>query len=176
MNSDLVTKWTAIITNIAVVIGLIFVGLEFENSTKAIESERVDVYAQGWSDTNIALMENKEFFSIWYRAYTDTASLSDEEVARMEIYLNIGSSHFTRMYLAHESGLLPDALWEDQKAIIGFAFLSTVGRNVLYVMSATNMGDDIWELIKQSTQDAEDYCNSSQDKCMDVYTKAALRL
>ncbi len=50
MNSDLLTRWTAIITNIALVIGLAFVGLEFRNNTRAIEAERIDSFIEGVAD------------------------------------------------------------------------------------------------------------------------------
>jgi hypothetical protein len=40
MSDGLLTRWTGISTNIAVVVGLLFVGLEFRHNTRAIEADR----------------------------------------------------------------------------------------------------------------------------------------
>lgn len=76
MNSDLLTKWTAIITNIAVVIGLAFVGLEFRNNARAVEAERIDSFIQGSHDITALTIENGDLAEILYQAHASPSSLS----------------------------------------------------------------------------------------------------
>ncbi len=59
MNSDLLTKWTAIVTNLAVVIGSAFVGLEFRNTTRAVEAERIDNFFALNAEINSVVVENE---------------------------------------------------------------------------------------------------------------------
>ena len=64
MNSDLLTRWTTIITNIAVIVGLIFVGLEFRNTARAIEAERIDDFIGGNAEINSLTVESESLSEI----------------------------------------------------------------------------------------------------------------
>lgn len=80
MSSDLIVKWTAIFTNIAVFVGLIFVGLEFRNNTRDVEWERIDGFSQGGSEIQRIFIEDPELSDILIRAYASSESLAKNEL------------------------------------------------------------------------------------------------
>jgi hypothetical protein len=127
MNSDLITRWTAIITNFAVVAGLVFVGLEFRNNTRAIEAEGVDSFIQGVTDHTTTLVANADLSKLMFRSYADPDSLTGAELDRIQNLLVLNHNNFRRVYLQHQSGLVSDDMYEYEKRAVGFAFSSDAG-------------------------------------------------
>lgn len=167
MSSDRISKWTATLTNIAVVIGLIFVGLEFRANTRAIESESLDSFMSGWNDTNAAILQNDRTSEIWYRGYADPKSLTAHEKSVFMLFLQFSSSNFERIYRARELELIPDETWESHKAGIGFVFLSEIGREHVRIMLDSSLNNPMWEIIDQSTNDALAYCLNDNNSCVE---------
>ena len=97
MGSDRISKWTATLTNIAVVIGLIFVGLEFRANTRAIESESPDSFMSGWNDAYAALLQSDKGSEIYYRGYAAPDSLNPQEESVFMLYLALASGNFERI-------------------------------------------------------------------------------
>ena len=169
MNSDLLTKWTAIITNIAVVTGLAFVGLEFRNNTKAFEAERIDSLAQGISDMNAVTFNNEDLAEILYEAYSDPDSLTGSRLDRAQHWMLTTYTNFTSVHLAHQSGLLPTEIYEIQKAGIGFAFSSDIGLDLINIIRSSGLGENLWEVVRESAEQARAYCTNSQNRCIARY-------
>ena len=172
MNSDLLSKWTAIITNIAVVIGLAFVGLEFRNNTKALEAERIDSFVQGISDINSLTLENGGLTEILYQAYADPESLAGSDLDRAQHWMLTNYNNFMRVHLAHQSGMLSDDIYEVQKAGIGFAFSSDIGLRVIEIMRPSGLGENLWDVVKESAVQARTYCLDSKNACITRYEAA----
>jgi hypothetical protein len=172
MNSDMLTKWTAIITNIAVVTGLAFVGLEFRNNTKAFEAERIDSFVQGVSDVNAVTLESEDLTEILYQAYADPDSLTGSRLDRAQHWMLTNYTNFLRVYLAHEAGLLPDHVYEIQEAGIGFAFSSDIGLDLIDIMRPSGLGENLWEVVRVSAEQARAYCFNPQNHCVARYEAA----
>ena len=172
MNSDILTKWTTIFTNSALVLGLVFVGLEFRSTTKATAAERVDNYVQSIVDINLAVIEDKELTDIIYRSHEAPDSLSPTELDRAQHYLMIQYNNFMRIHSAYEEGLIPDHLYETQKWGIGFAFASTVGVRTIEIMQASSLDDSVWGAIDEAAKKAQAYCIDSENGCLARYQAA----
>jgi hypothetical protein len=169
MTSDLLTKWTAIITNIAVVIGLAFVGLEFRNNTRAIEAERIDSFIGANADINSPIVENENFSEIVLKAHTDPDSLTGNVLNRIQEWMVMHYDSFRRQRLAHQAGLLSDGLYEEQKDGIGFVFSSNLGLELIDLFRASALDNEVWEAIDESAQEARKYCLNTSNKCMERY-------
>jgi hypothetical protein len=122
MNSDLITRWTAIITNMAVVIGLAFVGLEFRNNARSIEAERIDSFTQGVAEIQALSLGSDTLSEIIYKAYADSDSLSGSDLDRLQHVMFLYHSNFKRMHLAHQSGLISDDMYAIEKKCYRFRF------------------------------------------------------
>jgi hypothetical protein len=169
MNSDLLTRWTAIITNIAIVIGLVFVGLEFRNTTRAVEADRIDSFVTGAAEVDSLVIENEDLAELIYRAYTDPALLTGTELDRIQGWMLMHYGNFQRQFLAHHAGLLPDDIYEQQKAGIGFIFSSETGLELIDIFRPTAMNNQTWEVISASAKEARTYCQNPTNKCMARY-------
>ena len=176
MNSDLITRWTAIITNIAVVVGLVFVGLEFRNNSRSIEAERIDSFTQGVAEIQSMWLGSNELSEIIYQAYADPESLSGSDLDRLQHLMFLYHSNFKRMHLAHNSGLISDEMFEDEKNAIGFVFSSDVGRRAIDLMRESNLSDESWNIISQSAEQARIYCLDPKNNCAARYEAARGRL
>ena len=172
MNSDLLTKWTAIVTNIAVVIGLVLVGLEFRNNTRAFEAERMDSLVQGLSDANNVFIDNGDFAEILYQVYENPESVTGSSLDRVQHLMIAHYSNFQRVHLAHEAGLLPDDVYEIQKVGIGFGFSSDIGIDLIDIMRVSAMGESLWDVVRVSAEQARDYCLDPQNRCVARYAAA----
>jgi hypothetical protein len=175
MNSDLLTKWTAIITNVAVVIGLVFVGLEFRNTTRAVEADRIDSFITGAAEVDALFIENNDLAELIFKAHKDPTLLRDTEMDRIQSWMLMHYGNFQRQLLAHQAGLLPDDIYEQQKSGIGFVFSSEVGLELIDMFRATAMDNQTWEVIGESAKEARKYCQNTANKCMARYKAARER-
>jgi hypothetical protein len=170
VNSDLLAKWTVIITNIAIVVGLAFVGLEFRNNTRSAESERIDSLTQGSSDIHKLSIQDASLSKILLQSKVDSGSLTEGERDRAQHYMVLNFLNFRRIHRAYQSGLLPDDIYEDETAGIGFAFSSDLGREVIESFNSNdNLESDTWDIIKKSAEQAQAYCRDTKNICLDRY-------
>ena len=98
MDSDLLAKWTATITNIAVVIGLVFVGLEFRNTTKAIEADRVDSITQAIIASNTLLLQTEGLSELLFEAYARPEELTPVGLDKLHSYWYVTYSQFAQVH------------------------------------------------------------------------------
>ena len=169
MNSDLLTKWTAIITNIAVVSGLAFVGLEFRNTTRAVEAERIDSFIVGGTDIESLVVENEDFAELVFKSHVDPESITGSDLDRIQSWMLMHYDNFRRLMLAHRADLLPDGIYEQQSGGVGFVFSSDIGLELIDIFRASAMDDKVWEAISVSANEARTYCLNSTNKCMARY-------
>ena len=172
MNSDLLTKWTAIITNIAIVAGLVFVGLEFRNNSRAIEAERVDSFLQSAGEISISGIENEDLADLIFQAYADPDKLSGTQLDRVQHLMILNYNNFRHIYLQYQVGLLPSDMYEYQRQAVGFAFSSDIGIDLVDIFRASGLGSEIWEIIGESARKARAYCLNPQNACVARYEAA----
>jgi len=169
MNSDFLTRWTAIVTNIAVVIGLIFVGLEFRSNTRAIEAERIDSFIEGNAEINSLIVESEGLAELVFKARTAPDSLTGSELDRSQSWMLMNYDSFRRQMLAHQAGLLSDELYKEQKTGIGFVFSSNVGLELIDLFRASTLDSGVWKAIGESAKAARKYCLNPANICMARY-------
>ena len=170
MDSNLITKWTAIITNIAVVVGLGFVGLEFRNNTRAFESERIDSFTQGSLDIQRMSVGDSELSDILLKSYSAPDSLTKTELDRAQHWLTLSYANFRRIHTAYLRGLIPTHIYEMERAGVGFNFASDIGVDVIDVFLASAALDNAtWEVLKETAEQARAYCIDSKNLCLERY-------
>jgi len=169
MNSDLIARWTTVVTNIAVIVGLIFVGLEFRNTARAIEAERIDDFIGGNAEINSLTVESESLSQLLFKAHTAPDSLTGIELDRVQSWLLMNYDSFRRQTLAYQAGLLPDSVYEVQKAGIGFVFISDAGLELIDLFRASGLDDTTWRAVDESAREARKYCLDPSKKCMARY-------
>ena len=176
MNSDLLTRWTAIITNIAVVIGLAFVGLEFRNNSRSIEAERVDNITQAIIASNTLLLQTEGLSDLLFEAYASPEELTPVDRDKLTSYMYVSYSQFLQVHQAYLAGLVSEEQWQFQKAAIGFAFSSEPGIAYIDIMRASAMSSATMDVVRQSALDAREYCKNPDNVCTDRYEAPFIKI
>lgn len=101
---------------IAVVLSLVYVGLEVRQNTSAIQtSTSQSVYAQ-FMDATMPALENPELAELIVRADTAPNSLSRADSLRYDLYLTFGINVYEAVYTSLEQGTMEPgiaAAWLD---------------------------------------------------------------
>jgi hypothetical protein len=169
MNNDLLARWTAITTNIAVVIGLVFVGLEFQNNSRLIEAERIEGYSNRVAEIQALWVGKDNLADILYKSHAKPDELSVSDLNRLQHLLYLYQNNFTRIYQAHQAGLVPDDVYATEKSSIGFTFSSDIGLDLIELMQQSELGELSWSEVKDSAIKARAYCLNPKHKCAAMY-------
>ena len=143
--------------------------MEFRNTTRAVEADRVDSFITGAAEVDALVIENEDLAELIFRAHRDPALLTGTELDRIQSWMLIHYGNFQRQFLSHHAGLLPDDIYEQQKAGIGFVFSSEAGLELIDMFRATAMDNQTWEVIGESAKEARTYCQNPTNKCMARY-------
>jgi hypothetical protein len=168
MNSDTLSK----ITNIAVVIGLVFIGLEFRNATKAIEADRLDNITQAIIAGNALLLQTEGLSEILFKSYATPEELTPIEHDKMVSYLYVNYIQFRQVHQTYLADLFPEDQWQTQKSTIGFAFSSDIGIAYIDILRTSEMRSDTLDLVYQSAVNAREYCKNPDNVCTGRYEAA----
>ena len=110
------SKWVAIaeiVSAAAVVISLIYVGLEIRRTTLETES---DITAELLSYTHqrrTLVIESSDLASLLSKGYADPSQLSPDEVLRFQSYNELLYSAWERAYISNATGVLSDESFYD---------------------------------------------------------------
>ena len=114
MSSRSLNKWVAIaeITSaVAVVLSLIYVGLEIRRTT--IESD-ADIQAELLTYTHqrrVLVIESQDLSGILSKGYDDVGSLTPEELLRFQYFVELHFVAWERAHLARQSGVFSEELY-----------------------------------------------------------------
>ncbi len=108
--------WVAIaeiISAVAVVISLIYVGFEIRSSTRESEA---DIQAELLSYTarrRYVVIESSDLSSLLARGYADPTQLSPDETLRFQSYIELLYVAWERAYMTRAAGVLSDELFDE---------------------------------------------------------------
>jgi hypothetical protein len=65
--------------------------------------------------------------------------------------------------------MMPDEIYEREKIGTGFVFSSGVGLELIGLMRASGLQDEVWETIDASSLAARSYCLNPNNRCVARY-------
>lgn len=112
-NRDAWKFWVELVSAIAIVVSLIYVGYEIRQ-TQVLSQRSVDelLFARN-EESNRVLVENADFAEIFARARRDPASLAETERIRYLAYEHNMIDNWEIAFYAHYDGVLSDEYWSD---------------------------------------------------------------
>ena len=134
-----IKTWAAIaeiISAVAVVFSLIYVGLEIRRTT--VESD-ADIQAELLTYTHqrrVLVIESDNLSHILNKGYDDLTSLTAEELLRFQYYVELHFVAWERAHLARQSGVLSEELYASWKDW----FVSVAARDP----------DFVWPMVRDS--------------------------
>ena len=114
MSTRNLKTWVAIaeiISAVAVVFSLIYVGLEIRRTT--LESD-TDIQAELLSYTHqrrVLVIESHDLSTILSRGYVDVSSLTPEELRRFQYYVELHFVAWERAHMARQAGVFSEELY-----------------------------------------------------------------
>jgi len=101
-----IVKSVAIIANLRVIMGLVFVALEVRHARTATELQRIADVKSGWFALNDAIVRDTEFTRIYITGLYKPDSLSTIEAAQFSMYLRMFVNQVDRIWQQHDLGRL----------------------------------------------------------------------
>ena len=139
MSARNLKSWVAIaeiISAVAVVLSLIYVGLEIRRTT--VESD-ADIQAELLTYTHqrrIIAIESDDLSHILVKGFGDLNSLTAEELLRFQYYVDLHFVAWERAYMATQAGVFSEELYD--------------GWKVWFVSVAKRDPDFVWPMVRDS--------------------------
>ena len=103
-----IVKSVAIIANLGVIVGLVFVALEVRHARTATELQRIADVKSGWFALNDAIVRDTEFTRIYITGLYKPDSISTIEAAQFSMYLRMFVNQVDRIAQQHDLGLISE--------------------------------------------------------------------
>ena len=97
--------------NLAVLAGLVFVGVEVRSNRAAVESQMADGIAEGFIDHNLAAVSDPAIACIFPVGLEHPERLTDVEAARFAMYFRALFNQYIRIYALYDTSLLDEERW-----------------------------------------------------------------
>ena len=134
----------AILANVGVLLGIVFLAIEIRDSRIAILAQTQDSVADGFLTLNLATIDNPEIGLTFQKGLCDPEALSDLEAARFSMHLRALFNQFRRIYRLYEQGLLDAPAWE-LYGTEAYQFMNAPGGK--WHFSANQLESDLREAI-----------------------------
>ena len=113
-----------LIAAIAVVISLIFVGLQIKDNTIATEAATYQDTVAYDIEILLNMGSTPEMARVFFTFSEDPDSLNEDEYLQGRTLLSATVRHLENLYLQHEAGMLSDEAWATREALIRNIVLS----------------------------------------------------
>jgi hypothetical protein len=111
MSNDRVGRWLTIGANLAVLMGLVFVGMELRESRTASAIQAADAIADGFLQLNIISVTDSTAARVWVVGLQEPERLSDVEAIQFSMHLRALFNQFQRVHRLYRTQLIPEADW-----------------------------------------------------------------
>lgn len=116
MNYDNLNKWLAVLANIGVLAGIVFLSLEIDQSNRIAEREARSELIDLSIASNRASWESPEIAALMVKLREKNPELTEIEEYRAFSYANLQVNQAIRLNLTFEEGLLDEAVLERNMA------------------------------------------------------------
>ena len=112
MESGRASHWLVIASNIGVLVGLIFVGLEVRNSSYSVTAQSANSITSGYNEFNYIVAADPELARIVYLGIRDPERLTGPETYRAALMITGLFNQFKQLHTLYASGVISQTQWE----------------------------------------------------------------
>jgi hypothetical protein len=87
MNSEKISDWSATVSNLAVIVGIVFLVVEVNQSTDATAAAASDSVTSGYGEISLPIIENPQVARAFALGLFEPRLLTDEEAVQFSMYL-----------------------------------------------------------------------------------------
>jgi hypothetical protein len=118
MNWEAINAVSQLVSSIAVVMSVLYLGLEVRRSTRVAKVAAQDAAASAVREVTNTFMENAEMSRIWGAGLEDLAQLSAEDQARFFHATHQFLKALETIHFHHLNGLMDDQLWSGWQELL----------------------------------------------------------
>ena len=118
MNWDAINAVSQLVSSIAVVLSVLYLGIQVHRSTRVAKLATQDAAATALRDVTKPLMENAELERIWRIGLEDLSALSTEDRARFFHAAYQFLKAFETIHFHYVYGLMDRQLWEGWRGLL----------------------------------------------------------
>ena len=111
MESDRVNRWLMIASNVGVLIGLIFVGVEVRNSGNAVTAQAATAISEGYNEFNYLVATDPDVARLLYLGTAAPDKLTDFESFRANFLIRGLFNHWMQVHKLYTAGILTESEW-----------------------------------------------------------------
>ncbi len=111
MNLDKVNQRLALLANIGVLLGIVFLAIEIRQSGDAVTAQIQDSIADGFIALNMAIINDPQVGTNWVIGLNEPDRLSDTEAIRFSMHMRALFNQFIRVHGLYRTGLLEESEW-----------------------------------------------------------------
>ena len=110
MNSDKLNTWLAVLANIGVLAGVVFLAMEIRQNTSTVQignfqgSLALSMQLESW-------MLDSEFANLWYQGLSDHSQLTGPQKMQFDSYFGQSLNVWEFAFNAHQSEAMSDVTW-----------------------------------------------------------------
>jgi hypothetical protein len=146
LNLDTAHKLTELLAAIAVIVSLIFVGLEVRQNTIAVQSAAAQSVHENFTNWYTSLQSDDSLIAITTRGMQDYEGLNTTEKGQfIAVFMNF-SSHTQNAFYKWQEGLLPPERWRAWE-FVAMNFFSTSGGQAFWNERGYMFGDAFQDYI-----------------------------
>ena len=116
-NLDRVHKIGELVATIAVVISLVFVGIQVSQNNSIQRQQATRNLSRDWSDA-VASYQDPELACLYIRLGNDRASLTAQEAGQIEAVIWRIYKVYEQLQYQHEQGMIDDSVWSGFRRLI----------------------------------------------------------
>ncbi len=154
MNLDTAHKLTEVLAALAVIISLVFVGLEVRNNTTAVQSSAAQSVHENLSTWYTSIQGDASLMEITTRGMQDYGSINPTEKGQFIAVFMSFLSYTQNAYYKWQEGSLSPELWRSWEFVV-MNFLSTPGGRAFWAERSYMFADAFQDYISEDLMNRE---------------------
>ncbi len=138
-----------LIAAVAVVISLIFVGVQIRENTIASKAATYQETVAYDMELLLNVGSTPDVARVFFTYINDPDSLDEDEFLQGRTLFTASIRHFENLYLQHETGMLSDEAWATREALITNVILSPGFGNLVSGSIGQNMSGRFFDYAKR---------------------------
>ena len=115
MNIESMANYADVIAGIAVIVSLIYVGVQIRRNTKSSLSQTNQAAHESMANVSLEVAKNQDLAVFFRRGLIAFDQLTDDEEFQFLLLMVTVFRRFENIFYQHNKGLLEDDLWEGYK-------------------------------------------------------------
>jgi hypothetical protein len=159
LDANSVNKWLTLLANIGVLVGIMFLALEIQQSNRiALATTEISVRSQ-YKTNNELILANDVVAELLVKAYDANAEFSDAEIEKLYAFWFAHVNTWMSIEIAYKNGMLPRttfefALEDVRSLLLGYPALQPIARDAISEFRA-GAGADVRAAIREVLEDID---------------------